>query len=178
MLDAGDVVSDRRDVDSDAFMDTLLPVIPDAYRLAYGMVRSRDEASDAVQEATLNAWRHRRTFRPGADVRPWFLTIVANECRQALRQRWWWVVRRPDLAVVAVDREESRVDESERLSQGLRRLNHSDRLILVLRYYLDLSVSDVATTLRISPAAAKVRAHRALARLREVIGAAEDLSDE
>lgn len=178
MLDAGAVVSDRRDVDSDAFMDNLLPVLPDAYRLAYGMVRSRDEASDVVQDATLNAWRHRRTFRPGADLRPWFLTIVANQCRQALRQRWWSVVKRPDLAVIAVDPQEAQVDESDRIKQALRRLGHSDRLILVLRYYLDLSINDAAATLGISPEAAKVRTHRALVRLREVIGAVEDLSDE
>ena len=178
MLDAGAVMSDHPDVDSDVFMDAIHPLMPDAYRLAYGMVRSRDEASDVVQDATLSAWRHRRSFRPGADVRPWFLTIVANQCRQALRQRWWSVVRRPDLALIAVDPEEARVDESERIKQGLLRLGHSDRLILVLRYYLDLSVSDAASTLRISPAAAKVRTHRALVRLRAVIGGPEDLSDE
>jgi RNA polymerase sigma-70 factor (ECF subfamily) len=88
------------------------------------------------------------------------------------------VLRRADLPAVAVEPEEARVDESERIRQGLRRLSHSDRLILVLRYYLDLSVSDVAATLRISPAAAKVRTHRALARLRAAIGPVEDLSDE
>src|SRR6267143_3499245 len=101
MLDTGAVMSDRRDVDSDAFMDAIHPLLPDAYRLAYGMVRSRDEASDVVQEATLNAWRHRRTFRPNADVRPWFLAIVANQCRQVLRQRWWSVLRRANPPAVA-----------------------------------------------------------------------------
>lgn len=178
MLDAGAVMSDQRDADGDVFMDAVLEFIPDAYRLAYGMVRSREEAADVVQEATLSAWRHRRSFRSGADVRPWFLTIVANQCRRTIRQRWWSVLTRPDLAVVAVDHAVARVDESERIRQGLRRLGHSDRLILVLRYYLDLSVSDAAATLGISPAAARVRAHRALARLRTVIGAEEHLSDE
>jgi RNA polymerase sigma factor (sigma-70 family) len=45
-------------------------------------------------------------------------------------------------------------------------LPHDQRLVLILRYYLDLSYEEVAKTLRISPKAAKSRAHRAVARLR------------
>jgi RNA polymerase sigma factor (sigma-70 family) len=178
MVAAPAVMTDRRDVDNDVFMDAIYALIPDAYRLAYGMVRGREEASDVVQEATLRAWRHRNSFRPGSDVRPWYLAIVANQCRQALRDRWWSVVRRADLDAAEVGAQESLVDESARLRRALRRLRHSDRLILVLRYYLDFSVKDTAATLRISPVAAKVRTHRALARLRTIMGAGDDFDDE
>lgn len=178
MLDAEAVMSDRRDIDSDSFMDAVDPLIPDAYRLAYGMLRRRDEAGDVVQEATLNAWRHRRSFRPGAEMRPWFLAIVANQCRQIVRQRWWSVISRPELPLVAPSHSETQADDSENLRHGLRELNHSDRLILVLRYYLDLSFKDVAKTLGISPGAARVRTRRALARLKPVIEATQELGDE
>jgi RNA polymerase sigma factor (sigma-70 family) len=177
MLDAEAVMTDRWDIDSDAFMDAIEPLIPDAFRLANGMLRSRSEASDVVQDATVSAWRHRDSFRSGAVVRPWFLAIVANQCRQAVRQRWWSVITRPDL-VIARESNEAALDEAETLRQGLRRLNHSDRLILVLRYYLDLSPNEVAVMLHLSPAAARVRVHRALQRLRRIIGATEDLIDE
>ena len=178
MLDADAVMRGRQGIDSEAFMEAVQPVIPDAYRLAYGMVRSREEASDIVQEATLSAWRHRGSFRRDAEMRPWFLAIVANECRQAMRRHWWSVLRRPDLTVPSAASPEALVEEGERLREALRQLNHSDRLALVLRYYLDLSFSDVALTLDFSPAAARVRVHRALARLRPIIGAAEDPGDE
>jgi RNA polymerase sigma-70 factor (ECF subfamily) len=178
MLDADALMSDARDLDGDAFMDAIDPVVPAAYRLAYGMLRSRDEAADVVQEAALNAWRHRGSFRPGAEVRPWFLAIVANECRRAVRQRWWSVIKRPDLPLVSPHPGGAEPDEGENLRRALRQLSHSDRLILVLRYYLDLPFIDVAATLRISPEAARVRSHRALARLRPIIGVFEDPSDE
>jgi RNA polymerase sigma-70 factor (ECF subfamily) len=170
-------MSDRRDLDSDAFMDAIDPLIPHAYRLAYAMLRSRDDAADTVQDATLNAWGHRRSFRPGAEMRPWFLAIVANQCRQAVRQRWWSVIRLPDVTVAARSSSDVLTDNAESLREGLRQLNHSDRLILVLRYYLDLSFRDVAATLRISSATARVRTHRALARLRPIIEAAEDTDE-
>ena len=179
MLDAEAVMSEGRDIDdTDSFMDAIDPLMPDAYRLAYGMLRSRDEAGDAVQEAALNAWRHRRSFRRGADMRPWFLAIVANQCRGAMRQRWWSVIRRPEVAPIVPNPGDAPADDVETLRQGMRKLKHSDRLVLVLRYYLDLSFNDVAAMLHISPTAARVRTHRALSRLKPILEATADVSDE
>jgi RNA polymerase sigma-70 factor (ECF subfamily) len=79
------------------------------------------------------------------------------------------------LAVVAMDSGESQVDAAQLVTQGLLRLNERDRLVLVLRYYLDLSFDEVGATLHISPAAARVRTHRALARLRPIIDVPEEL---
>src|ERR1051325_11610652 len=72
--------------DQDAFARGLEPLLPLAFRLAYAMLRHRDDAEDAVQEAAAQAWRKRRTFRAGAELRPWFLAIVSNECRMAIRR--------------------------------------------------------------------------------------------
>jgi RNA polymerase sigma-70 factor (ECF subfamily) len=175
MLGADALMDDGLEISADAFMDAIDPLLPVAYRLAYGLLRNRDEAGDIVQEATLNAWRHRRSFRAGAPIRPWFLAIVANQCRQAVRSRWWSVIRRPELAVVALDSGESQVDAAQFVTQGLLRLNERDRIVLVLRYYLDLSFDEVGATLHISPTAARVRTHRALARLRPIIDVPEEL---
>jgi RNA polymerase sigma-70 factor (ECF subfamily) len=169
MLAANTLLDDDRHIDSDTFMDAVDPVLPDAYRLAYALLRNLDEAGDIVQEATLNAWRHRRSFRAGAPIRPWFLAIVANQCRRAMRDRWWSVLKRSDLTALALHVDAVLVDEAETLRQGLLRLSVRDRLVLVLRYYLDLPFEDVAATLRVSPSAARVRAHRALVRLRRII---------
>jgi RNA polymerase sigma-70 factor (ECF subfamily) len=175
MLAADTLMDDGRHTDGDSFMDALDPVFPDAYRLAYALLRSRDEAGDVLQQAALNAWQHRRSFRADAPIRPWFLAIVANQCRQTVRNRWWSVLRRPDLAGVAQNADAAHLDDAEDLRHGLLQLNERDRLVLVLRYYLDLSFDDVAATLRISPGAARVRAHRALARLRPIIAIPEEL---
>jgi RNA polymerase sigma-70 factor (ECF subfamily) len=174
MFAAHTFIDDCRQIDSDTFMDALDPVLPDAYRLAYALLRNLDEAGDMVQEATLNAWRHRRSFRAGAPIRPWFLAIVANQCRRAMRDRWWSVLKRSDLTALTRHVDAAPVDEAENLRQGLLRLNARDRLVLVLRYYLDLSFEEVAATLRVSPSAARVRAHRALARLRGIIDIPEE----
>lgn len=171
-------MSDGGVVEGAAFMDAIDPLLPMAYRLAYALVHSRDEVDDILQEAVLNAWRHRGSLRSPSQVRPWFLAIVANQCRQAVRTRWWSVIRRPDMNSIVGQENDQTIDDVEGLRQGLLRLGDRDRIVLVLRYYLDMSFDDVAATLRISAQAARVRTHRALARLRPIVDSLEELTDE
>ncbi len=73
-----------------AFESQLRPLLRAAYDLAHAMLRDRQEAEDAVQEALVKAWRAFPGFEDrGGGVRPWFLTIVANQCRSLMRSRWW-----------------------------------------------------------------------------------------
>jgi RNA polymerase sigma-70 factor (ECF subfamily) len=178
MLRSDALTGDTRDLHGEAFMQAIDPLLPIGYRLAFGLLRNRDEAEDVVQDAALNAWRHRHSFQGGGAVRPWFLAIVANQCRQAVRTRWWSVIRRPDLAFLAQEESEDHSDEVDGLRRGLSKLRDPDRLVLVLRYYLDLSFDDVAATLHISPQAARVRTHRALTRLRPFMDVPGELNDE
>jgi len=171
-------MGDTQDVKGEAFMQALDPLLPIGYRLAFAMLRNRNEAEDVVQDAALNAWGHRDSFRAGNPMRPWFLAIVANQCRQAVRTKWWSVVRRPDLASGSTAESERGQDDTEGLKRGLLKLNDRDRLVLVLRYYLDMSFDDVASTLHISSQAARVRTHRALARLRPFMDVPGELNDE
>jgi RNA polymerase sigma-70 factor (ECF subfamily) len=88
---APSLVQDARAGDQQAFIRLVQPLLPAAYRLAVGMLRSETEAEDAVQEAVLKAWRNFGRFRRDSDLRPWLFTIVANECRRQRRSRWWSV---------------------------------------------------------------------------------------
>jgi RNA polymerase sigma factor (sigma-70 family) len=160
--------------DPERFLDQLQPLLPGAYRLAYAMLQSAHDAEDAVQEAVLRAWAARHRLRAGSDLKPWFLTIVANQCRQQRRNRWWSVLKQPELPE-GVTQGPSAADGATDLRLALRRLPHRHRLVLVLRYYLDLPFEEIGRTLGISTGAAKARVHRALGRLRTEVP--EDLND-
>jgi len=154
-----------RSGDRAAFLDLLLPLLPASQRLAYAMLQNAHDAEDAVQEATFKAWRAGGRFREGSELRPWFLTIVANECRQRRRNRWWSVSKVADLPAVESLGPEGNEDVAE-LRAALRRLPSGMRLTLVLRYYLDLPFDQIGRVLKCSPQAAKSRTHRALTKLR------------
>src|SRR5947209_18645131 len=83
------------------------------------MLDDRAAAEDAVQEAALKAWRARGRFRSEAPFKPWFLTIVANECRSARRSRWWGVLRVPEMLA---ERRSAVLDEHADLDAALDRL--------------------------------------------------------
>lgn len=147
------------------FAELVAPLIPAAQRLAYGMLQNPQDCEDAVQEATFKAWRAFPRLRENSELRPWFLTIVANECRQRIRNRWWSIFKMAapadDLpAPTAVD------DEGLDLRQAVARLPHDMKLAIVLRFYLDLSFDEVARVLKVSNVAARARVYRALQRLR------------
>jgi len=148
--------------DADAFTSLIEPLLDPAYRLAAVMLNDRSTAEDAVQEASVKAWRKLRQLRGNAQaLRPWFLSIVANECRMIRRGRWWSVVRMPDI------HRESAADETNTdLRRALRRLNAEERLPLVLHFYLDLPLDEIARTIRTSPSAARSRIYRAAKKLR------------
>jgi RNA polymerase sigma-70 factor (ECF subfamily) len=153
--------------DGSAFAELLEPVLDPGFRLAMTMLQDRSAAEDAVQEAALKSWRKLDRFRYGADLRPWFLAIVANECRTARRSRWWQVIRfddagAPEPAAASEGAWADRID----LDAALDRLPKHHLLALSLYYQLDLPIDEVARVLGCSAGAARQRIHRALAALR------------
>jgi RNA polymerase sigma-70 factor, ECF subfamily len=158
-------------VSDESFADMLERVLDPAFRLAMTMLNDRTAAEDAVQEAALKAWRARARFRPGAEMRPWFLAIVANECRSARRLRWWRVLRFPE---VTAERAAGRLEERLDLDSALERLAPKHLLVLSLYYHLDLPVHEVAAILECSEGAARQRLHRALVALRPAMAIEAD----
>jgi RNA polymerase sigma-70 factor (ECF subfamily) len=150
--------------DGDSFATLIEPMLDPAFRLAAVMLDDRGAAEDAVQEASIKAWRKLRQLRGDiGSLKAWFLSIVANECRMMRRTRWWSVVRMPEPpGRQAGDPESTSTD----LHGALLRLSPDERLPLVLHFYLDLSLEDVARTLGVSPPAAKSRIYRAAKKLR------------
>jgi RNA polymerase sigma-70 factor (ECF subfamily) len=150
--------------DADSFAALIEPLLDPAYRLAAVMLADRSSAEDAVQEASVKAWRKLRQLRGDVtSLRPWFLSIVANECRMARRQRWWSVMKLADVPSAQASPDP---DVSAGLRGALLRLKPDERLPLVLHFYLDLPLDEVARALRVSPSAAKSRIYRAAKRLR------------
>jgi RNA polymerase sigma-70 factor (ECF subfamily) len=152
--------------DRSAFAELLRPEYGTALRLAGGLLQNADEAEDVVQDAAFTAWRRIRNLREGSSLRPWFLGIVANRCRAVKRNKWWSVSRsEPSEGEAPATDLASSID----LRRALRRISYDDRLVLVLRYYLDMPYEEIATTLGISPKAARTRVERAIHRLRPIM---------
>jgi RNA polymerase sigma-70 factor (ECF subfamily) len=171
--------------DEQAFESLVEPLLEPSFRLACGILLDRAAAEDAVQEATFKAWRALPRLRADTtSLRPWFLTIVANQCRSMRRNRWGSVLR--GLGDGAASAGAGSVGASAEvavaaqvdLAEALRRLDGRSRAAVVLRFYLDLSFDEMARVLGGSPQAAKSRLYRSLKAMRPFVEVWTDQEDE
>lgn len=151
--------------DQACFERLIEPHIAMGYRLAAAMLNDSGHAEDAVQEATLRAWRSIGQLRSSAQVRGWFLTIVANRGRSMRGARWRSVIQLP-AGWSRLPSPADAADRHEDLSRALGRLKPEERAAVFLRFYEDMSSREVGEALGISATAARSRIHRALRRLR------------
>jgi RNA polymerase sigma-70 factor (ECF subfamily) len=153
-------LTERTDFDS-----RIGPLLDAGYRTALAILGDPDAAHDAVQEASFKAWRKLNQLREGKPARPWFLTIVANQCRSERRRHWWSVIRMADVESDAKPGPDVSA-ESMDIDRELAKLPREDRLALFLYFYLDLPMEEVGDVLGVSAAGAKTRVYRAAKKLR------------
>ncbi len=161
--------------DSDAFAQLVQPILPTAYRMAVGMLTSHDDALDAVQEATVRAWRKIANVTPGLPFSPWFLGIVTRECRRAARFRWRFVAHAGD-EIADRDRN-AHTEQAEDIRRAMRALSSAQRQVVLLHFYGDLTLEQVGLATNTPLGTVKSRLNRALAQLRPRLTEA-DLSYE
>ncbi len=147
----------------------------DMARVAYLVTCEVDLAAEAVQSAWPIAWRKLSSLRDPDRLRPWLLSIAANEARQLLRRR-----RRRQVTEITVEGwpegaepAGTRVDDRAReldLINALRRLPAEDRGVVAMRYVLGLSSSEIGRATGLSPTGVRSRLARALERLRKDLG--------
>src|ERR1700694_2442463 len=153
----------RRTETGELSFDALIgPHLDAGYRTALAILQNPDEAHDAVQESAFKAWRKLHQLREGSPARPWFLAIVANQCRSERRKHWWSVIRMPE--VERIDHE-FRTENGD-IDRALATLPREDRLGLFLYLYLHPPLEVVGAVLGVSPGGAKPRVYRAAKKLR------------
>jgi RNA polymerase sigma factor (sigma-70 family) len=145
------------------------------FRVAYLITGQTGEAEDAAQEGLMKAWRAFGRFRSDSPLRPWLLTIVANEARNRRRS----TTRRMQLALrvaqaegqpsagLSAEADAVAASERARLFEAVNGLPEAPRAVLTCRFLLGLSEEETAAALGLGRGTVKSRTARALDRLRE-----------
>ncbi len=170
-----EVVTRARGGDASAYAVLVQDHQDAAFRSAYLILRDSQAAEDVVQDSFIRAFRSLDRFREQSSFRPWLLRIVTNLAlnqvrsqrrRLSLLERIGGQARQdePPAEALVVHGE-----EAQTMWQAINQLRQEDRLVLYLRYFLELSEHDMAQVIDKAPGTVKSRLSRAGRRLREVI---------
>jgi len=149
----------------------------DVYRLALSILDDSDDADDATQEVFLSALRALDSFRGHASFKTWLFSITVNVCRNRLtrhksRGRLQQILQNlfPKEQEQAHPEIKALQDESDAvLWRAVRTLDDKHRLPIILRYYHDLPVADIAEMLGIPSGTVHSRLNHARERLRALL---------
>ena len=151
------------------FAEALADELSGAYRLAGYLLADAAEAQDAVQEASMRAWRAWSKLREPDKFHSWFSQILVNVCRPRLGKK----ARHRTFDIDEVDVEGTDPFRSalarDAIGRALSSLSTELRMVVVLRYWGDLSLAEIADRLSIPIGTVKSRHHAALQNLRRRI---------
>jgi len=143
---------------------------PRQYALATMILRDSDRAQDAVQEAFVAAWQGLSALRAPEAWTVWLHRLTVRACFRASRRE-----QRRRLVELRAGTEHGRhgpldpsgaIAERDRLERELDRLPIDQRAVIVLRFYADLPINEVASVLDIPVGTAKSRQARGLQAMR------------
>ena len=155
--------------DTVAFARIVAAFHGDMTRVAYVVSGGdQDIADDAVQAAWSIAWRKLGSLRDPDRLKPWLVSVAANEARQACRRQ-----RRRAVVEIDVDTQDGYArDPADRaevldLEHALRHLSPDERALLALRYEAGLDSSEIGALAGRPASTVRWRLARLLARLRK-----------
>ena len=158
--------------DHEAFEALAISVGVNDIALARLILRDVDRAQEAVQDSLVQAWRALPQLRDPDRFDAWVRRLTVNACSEVARREKRWSTK-----LTAVQPPEPVADatrgiaDRDQLERGFRRLKPEQRAAIVLRYYFDLTVPQVADALGIPEGTAKSRLHHAMAALRAALDA-------
>jgi len=177
-----DLVSRCQDGDTEAFRTLVEQYSRVLFGTAYLMTRDRGIAEDAVQAALEQMWKKLPSLRRNGSLKAWLVRIVINEVNQQRRRKRLPTMPLEQAPEIPDDPPEIETllfhdEEHRRLRQALEALPVEQREAVVLRYFSDLTVPEVAEVMGEREGTIKSRLSRALDRLGEVLRKDEIFQD-
>lgn len=175
-VDQRGLVERARAGDHDAFAALAGAAVARLDAAARLILRDRELARDAVQDALFRAWRDLPGLRDPERFQAWLHRLIVHACLDVARRRKRRVieVELTPLATPSIGDSTSAFADRDLLDDALRRLEPEWRAVVVLHYYLGMPLPDVAAELRIPLGTAKSRLHRSLGVMRSTLAEAGD----
>lgn len=116
------------------------------FRMCYLYLRDYHLAEDATQETFIKAMKSYDSFLHNSDEKTWLIRIAINSCKNIMRTRWFRfpMINIDDQHNIVVHDFTGDVIEKDTISRAIMSLSKSDREIIILYYYQELTVREIS----------------------------------
>jgi len=141
------------------------------YAVAFNILRQRETAEDITQDAFVKAFQNIHQLQDGSKFGAWLAVIVSNLARNHLKREKRIYFTDDEASMQSgsesnyTEEEAMRRLEVDRVRKAVRKLPVEHYQVVVLQYYYDLKVEEIASMLKISPGTVKSRLFRARRKL-------------
>ena len=181
-------LEESQDISDDYFMNVVNANYSRYIKKAYGYLKSKSEAEDAVQDGVLSAYKKLDTVRDVEALNSWIRRIIVNKaldilrknkrmpefygnvddvvtysCAGLLNQPLWSEILSPEQDIM-------KKENLQQLRDAIECLEDIYRIPLLLKAYEEFSIKEIAELLEISESNVKVRIHRARTKLKLSLG--------
>jgi RNA polymerase sigma-70 factor (ECF subfamily) len=157
--------------DREAFQVVAFTLSDRLFGIAHRILRDFDAAGDALQMALVRIWRDLPSLRDPERIEAWATRTLVRACHDQLRRERRAVPGLRVMAPESVGDPAGAINDREEMGRAFRRLNAEQRAVIVLQYYQDLSLPEIAEVLGVPIGTVRSRAHYAKRILRAAIEA-------
>lgn len=157
---------------TEEFKENILPYYAIMFRVAASVLKSSDEAADAVQDAIEKLWEKREQLKPVTDLKSYAMSAVRNTSLNHIKRKSYSPPQDEEPEIVSNEDIQSDVewrDYSDFVGKAMNRLPADQRYVLRLSAYGGFSNAEIADLLGLTPGNVRVILSRARFRLKELL---------
>jgi RNA polymerase sigma-70 factor (ECF subfamily) len=154
----GDIMTDKNIQIIEEF---ILNNQTDLYRFAFSYVKNKHDALDLVQDSIVDAINNHQQLKDPQKIKSWLMTIVRNNCLTLLNnsQR---EINYGDIPEKNIRVEDQNSVERIHLYRVIEQLDTEGKELIIMRYFEDLKLKDMASVLDLNLSTLKSRLYKAL----------------
>lgn len=135
------------------------------YRIAYSYVKNKEDALDIVQDTIVKALKYKHTLHEPSYLNTWFIKILINNCKTYLQKQNRYIDVEDEI-LENLDSPHMDTYRSFELEEALDKLSYTEKTIILLRYFEQLELKEVAKVMDKNLSTVKSILYRALKKLK------------
>ncbi len=144
------------------------------YRLAYSYVKNKEDALDVLQEAIVKALQSAGRLQDARYLKTWYYRILINTSIDFLRKNGRMIAAGEEVVQHHLPETVQHGRDLD-LAAAVEQLPAEERILIILRYFEDMKISEIAQVLEEKLSTTKARLYRVLKKLRLEIGEESNL---